>query len=66
MRFAVRVYRVGFYVEPNYEGEFIGSPGDAERHLSDMWNEHTPADGTGYRATLRETGQRRIHQAIGW
>lgn len=66
MKFIIRIYRVGSSKEPAYEGEFVGSLVDAQAHTGDMWNLVTPADGTGWRATLRQVGQRRICGSIGW
>lgn len=61
----IKVYRVGFASEPVYEGIFNGTDFEAERHASEMWDKHTPSDGTGFRLTLRRAGERRIMQTIG-
>ena len=65
-KFKVRVYVVGDSRHPTYEGDFQGTILEAERHLSDMWDEYTPSDGTGWRATLRKVGERHIRMTIGW
>jgi hypothetical protein len=59
----IRVYRVGESHSPIHEEVFIGSNLEASRRLTDVWNEKTPCDGTGFRATLHTN--RKLRDTIG-
>ncbi|WLR90947.1 hypothetical protein [Shinella zoogloeoides] len=64
--FLMRVYKVGDYANPVYYEAINTTELIAEQRLSELWNDHTPADGSRYRATMRRAGDRRIIQSIEW
>lgn len=60
----IRIYPIGAFLETFYYEGFIGTDFEAERRMSDVWNElvaHTDR----YRGTLKRAGERRIHMRIG-
>lgn len=61
----IRIYPIGCRGETLYEEPFVGTDLQAERRLSEVWNDQTPPDGSRFRAVLRRTGERRTYMRIG-
>lgn len=64
MSWCILVYRKGFYRQPTHSENFIGSQLEAEKRLSECWDDYTPCDGTAFRATLRPAGEDRLTMKI--
>jgi hypothetical protein len=45
--------------------EFYGSDIEAQKQLTTIWNDKTPADGTGFKATARRYGNPKPFNTIG-
>lgn len=48
-----------------YQEQFYGTDLEAEQRLGEMWNDKTPANGSGYLATLRRQDENEPYQEIG-
>ena len=48
-----------------YREEFYGSDVEASARLTEIWNERTPANGSGYQATIRRYGEGKFYEQIG-
>lgn len=64
--YVMKVCRAGESKTPIYYEEIEATLHGAEQRLSELWDKYTPPDGTGYRATMRRVGDRRILCKIGW
>ena len=45
--------------------EFYGSDYEAQCRLSDLWNDRTPTNGTGFKGTIRRYGEPKPFDTIG-
>ena len=48
-----------------YREDFYGSDVEASARLTEIWNERTPANGSGFQATIRRYGEGKPYEQIG-
>lgn len=48
-----------------YREDFYGSDVEASFRLTEIWNDRTPANGSGYQATIRRYGEAKPYEQIG-
>lgn len=48
-----------------YREEFYGSDVEASARLTEIWSDRTPANGSGFQATIRRYGEPKFYEQIG-